>query len=570
MQSDRSPPPPADGSAVRDRLLCTLKHARPLVFKRADGRRPLTLPPADAAARQIIWLRGSVQVETSAASTLHLAPGSIWSPAPADKAILRNLFTTEASGIELTFDRGLAADYAAFLTDHFGSLVRIPIREDALRRAKSLLDSDTAPLRYAQKIFAWLSALHAVLDERHMQLTDLLHGPSDRLRDECVQHGYSLKALSSHLRCTPAFLAARLSRAWGQPAGEALRQMRHEHACQLLATTSASLAEIAWRCGFSSPAAFCTAVKKRAGLTPSQIRAARSATSSTPRIVANRGPSITPPPMPKIREQTPMTVWSGPYFQLDGGEADWPYETPYELALNGITDAVHWVYTLEGEAVFEVGETSLVVKPGTLVVHPQPLNARWLTPTGKPWHRIWVIARGPWASDALIELARAHGWAATLSASSQPVKLARHWARYWNEHRNEPSIVGSQAAYAWLLSWWRLLLAGKVTPVPLPDLSKAHSRSFFRRIKTITRYAEEIGYSRGHISRKLRGQWDGGTPAQVIRRQRLAQAALELRHTRLSVAEIAQRAQFASANSFIPAFKREFGATPLAYRFSQT
>ncbi|MDR1281922.1 MAG: helix-turn-helix transcriptional regulator [Opitutaceae bacterium] len=93
--------------------------------------------------------------------------------------------------------------------------------------------------------------------------------------------------------------------------------------------------------------------------------------------------------------------------------------------------------------------------------------------------------------------------------------------------------------------------------------------SFFRRIKTISGYAKQIGYSRSHTVRKLNGQWKGGTPAQIIRRQRLAQAALDLRRTRMSVTEIARRSQFASAGSFIPAFRREFGMTPLAYRQAQ-
>lgn len=561
--------------AGRRRLLFTVASVAAVEVTKGFGD-SIDFPARAGRPRQIVWLRGSARVETRGGGVVHLRAGTVWTSG-ASEAVTLIRTSVSASGIEISFPGvGLSRDYAVFIGQHFGPVVELSTDAVTLQRARRLLEEEADAERRSRRIFAWFSALHAALERRRVQLTDLLRAPDELPLEECARHGCSVKSLAAHLGCTPAFLAGRLRRVWREPAGEGLRRLRHRHALRLLADSALPMTEIALRCGFSGAASFCTAFKRVEGMTPMAARASFANPATRKRAVTE---SIVSSPVLKSEagrgpwrwDHTPVTVWEPPYFQLDGGEVDWAYESPYELALNGITDAVHWIYTLEGEAVFSVGETDIRVKPGMLIVYPKPLNARWTTPGGRPWRRVWVNARGPWAKEALKELGQAHGWAATLPVSSRPVRLAREWVRYWNEHRSEPSLEVSRSAYEWLLSWWRLLADGRVVkPLPLPDLGKVHSRSFFRQIKSITRYAEQVGYSRSHLSRKLGEQWAGGTPAQIVRRQRLAQAALELRQTRLSIADIARRAQFASSGSFIPAFRREFGTTPLAYRFSHS
>lgn len=575
----------------------------------AGGKEGGRLQLGDATTRHVICLRGNAEVETTA-GVMRLETGTVWAPAGGGTAdgiapVVRWRAGMKDGGdspvvLEFAFAPPLAAEYAGFLARNFGRVVRLPTDGTALRAARALeRASEVGETRemMSKQVFAWLTALHEALEERQVHLRDLLRGRIDHLLPECAAHGYSVKALATHLGCSPAYLAGRLRHAWRRPAGEVLHELRYRHAWTLLNTTSSAVAEAGWRCGFGSASSFVTAFRRACGITPAQARGkpvprflvASGSPMDLPGGEAGRGKRNAEPIATSGGGETTVAaaVWSGPYFQFDGGVSDVTYPHPYDLAINTISNAVHWVLTLEGEAVFECGGHSLTLHPGIVLVYPQPLNGRLVTREGGSWRRLWIKVRGEWGVEALMALGAAHGWVARVPLSSRVVRLAREWVDYWSAHRGEPSVEGSRAAFEWLAEWWRFLCIQK--PVidgnggarmdegeggagiaeALPDLRRLLSRSFFRRIKTISGYAAQIGYSREHTSRKLRGQWSNGTPAQIVRRNRLAQAALDLQHTRMSVAEVAQRAQFASAGTFIVAFKKRFGQTPLAWRLGR-
>jgi AraC-like DNA-binding protein len=54
--------------------------------------------------------------------------------------------------------------------------------------------------------------------------------------------------------------------------GELIRRRRVEHACDLLAHSDLSLAEIALACGFSDQSHFSMMFKRHTGITPSKFR----------------------------------------------------------------------------------------------------------------------------------------------------------------------------------------------------------------------------------------------------------------------------------------------------------
>lgn len=562
----------SDLEFARSRVLFQLASARELRLTGADHRNTISLSAQPGLSRQLVWLRGNA-LATIAGRTVRLAPGTVWTPAQEDTIRVCANRDESSLGLDLVFTESLALDYLRFLVDCFGEILSLPLSVViGVRRLCNANRSDPDG-RVSHKIYRWFTSLHQEMEARRIRLADLAQGEVESLHPKIAQYGYSLKGLAAQLGHPPSYISGLLRRAWRKPAGQGLRELRHRYAIQLLSDTTLSLSEIASYCGFSSVSSFSTTFKRIQGKSPGRARGSLAhgplAWSSLHRPALRKTAVLSR--TGKDHDETPVVVSDGPYFQCDGGEVNWSYETPFDLSISGITDRIHWVYTLEGEAIFEIGhKTRIEVKPGMLIVYPKPLNGRWLTPSGQPWKRVWVSVCGRWATEALASLAQAHSWGAMLPASSKPVRLARQWVQTWNENRNNPSIMTSLSAYDWLLSWWRLLHSGRIKCVPLPDLHSAQSRSFSRRIKTITKYAQEIGYSRAHCSRKLAKQWKGGTPAQIVRRQRLAQAALELRQTRLSVTEIARRAQFASAGSFIPAFKREFGQTPLAYRLEQS
>lgn len=77
--------------------------------------------------------------------------------------------------------------------------------------------------------------------------------------------------------------------------------------------------------------------------------------------------------------------------------------------------------------------------------------------------------------------------------------------------------------------------------------------------------ADALALSSRHLSRRL-AALSGETPAEAIRRRRLARAATLLAEDRLSVEEIMRAVGFTSPSGFRRAFRAAYGVTPSACR----
>ena len=82
---------------------------------------------------------------------------------------------------------------------------------------------------------------------------------------------------------------------------------------------------------------------------------------------------------------------------------------------------------------------------------------------------------------------------------------------------------------------------------------------------SIASLAAYAGYIEYYFSRKFKREL-GLTPAEYIRKKRLAKAALLLRSTDLDAQQIASRLQFCSQSYFTDCFRKEFGVSPTKYR----
>ncbi len=82
---------------------------------------------------------------------------------------------------------------------------------------------------------------------------------------------------------------------------------------------------------------------------------------------------------------------------------------------------------------------------------------------------------------------------------------------------------------------------------------------------SISSLASYAGYMEYYFSKKFKREL-GLTPAEYIRKKRLAKAALLLRSTDLDAQQIASRLQFCSQSYFTDCFRKEYGISPTKYR----
>ena len=98
----------------------------------------------------------------------------------------------------------------------------------------------------------------------------------DEFLRESFDAPLSLSLVASHAGVHPVHLARTYRRHRRQTIGDRIRELRLESACQWLATTCDSIADIALRCGFADQSHLARHMRRRLGVTPSQYRARRA------------------------------------------------------------------------------------------------------------------------------------------------------------------------------------------------------------------------------------------------------------------------------------------------------
>lgn len=551
---------------------CPLLHPKLVSRRWIQLRRRETwqrLPQQKGQVRLLMATSATVQLEEG--GVLHmLEPRTVFHCHESYDLQVKVSSPRAARLLELTFDDDLACEYLHELQRQYGRPLRLPVSRTA-QALNRVLASGRTPT--SQEIFRWLALLHEFAHHHRTNLGIFLLGGPTGLQEVAERNHYSLKAIADELGCHQSHLSKCWRNRGYPPLAPLLRTQRLNTAKRLLSQSQMAIQAIANLCGYSGSSAFCTSFRTITGVSPGtwRRRHAPSETPARPPAPPKPSPAKEPPaPQAVIQDERPICVWGKPYFQFDGGEVSFPYEKPFNLAINTITSGISWVCTLQGHACFEVGGQCLEVGPGDVVITPKPMHGQWSTPHGTMWRRVWIHMRDPWSLRAIHSLTERYGWAFHISPDAQPVTIARRWIRRWNAGRSTPSVERSLAAYEWLLSWEALLQFQNPQPLPLPDLKLYQAPAYFRKIGTVSGYARSIGYSRAYLGRKLRRQWLGGTPSQIIRRHRLAQAAHELTNGNTSVDTIARRALYANTSAFIVAFKREYGTTPLAYRYHRS
>jgi AraC-like DNA-binding protein len=548
----------------------------PVFAAAGDGLRVSRQAAATARVR-VVWL---VTLEGSAAWTTDrgrrwLRPGSILVFTP--RGTLPSAAPAPGGGwraVALGFAGPAAYQNGRYIERRFGSMQSLPPDARPVTLASAIAAAgarELATLEGERAGADWVAELHQHLGHHHAPLSALFTmGPEDPGLASFA--GRTVKDLALEMGFSRTYLTRKLAAVWGRAPSEVLRTLRVRKAESLLRNTPLPVTAVAAEAGFDSVSGLFAAFKRVHRATPGAYRSRRGRTPPAPRSAKPLRANATRPPdhtLPRSRlgDAVHAPDWDGPYFRLlTCGETTKVSTRSFDIALSAVVKRCAIVITLAGKATFATHEREIPVRRGVAVAYPVPMNACWQGPVdGGTWRRVWLQFHGPLAEAFFEDTLARHGHVHDLAPESEPVVLARELVRRVRARSLRPAMAWSQLTYRWLLAWRHHLdrhAGAQARPV---ELHAAPSRLLSQPPRTLQAYADQLGYSVSFVSQKLKNQWND-TPGRVLRGARLDIAAEQLRTTLHPVHLIARECGYRNPSTFIVAFKRREGLTPLAYR----
>lgn len=260
--------------------------------------------------------------------------------------------------------------------------------------------------------------------------------------------------------------------------------------------------------------------------------------------------------------------WDGPYFRPFFSE-EFTHRKPYpvhQLSLNTLDAEGCWIYTFSGFGIYRCGNQKRVLGPGQVIAFRSPdRGSLHVDVKGLPWHTVNIHVAGEQALAMFDFLINEYGMFHELPQDCAAVELARRIPRLIAKQPYRSAHFWSKVTFEWLNAWWE---CAQKSCGPLSRVLREAphtSRLIGLAANNVKSLAEQLGYSRSHLSRKLKWQWHN-SPGLVLRNVRMKEAARLLRMSDFSIAEIAGKLGFAAASGLTRAFKKAHGMGPREYR----
>ncbi len=223
-------------------------------------------------------------------------------------------------------------------------------------------------------------------------------------------------------------------------------------------------------------------------------------------------------------------------------------------------------YVEEGQGTFYFDDVPAELHGGHFYVVYPHAKVHYETDPAKPWTIHWLIADGVELAAILQRLQFSP--AAPYLAIQQPDRL-RHLFASLFLHTKNPSLSSKMTCISLVYELFALLAeersssSGNSTIRRALDYIAAHYTEPIR----ITDLAAQLHLNNNYFT-KLFYQKTGVTPMQHIRNLRFDKAAYLLKHTDLSIADVAINVGFSDTLYFSRSFHEYAGCSPTAYRKS--
>ena len=261
--------------------------------------------------------------------------------------------------------------------------------------------------------------------------------------------------------------------------------------------------------------------------------------------------------------------WSGPVSRVVccSDDTEKTMRPPNPFFLHAIEPTAIWTYTISGYVEYEEAGRMTRVGPGTALACLLPGRGTLVYKKGGlPWRRIYIGFKGDAALEIFRHVVRRYGNLHELPVGSDTIKFARRFCKLVETQPLRSPQFWSAEAYRWLNTWWEDC---RNHSLKVRDPARDDQDMPAENFRSVKDLAMKMGYSRSHLSRRLKKIWNRD-PSQVMRQRRFEEARRLLRETSLPVTEVAGKSGFGSSSAFCAAFKGSYGQTPLQYRRERT
>ncbi len=263
--------------------------------------------------------------------------------------------------------------------------------------------------------------------------------------------------------------------------------------------------------------------------------------------------------------------WDGPRFRptfVGIAERTRPHSEMEGVAA-AITPEAVCILTVAGQALLETPERSVRVNAGDVLLLRTPGQFVLRKDRGpEPWIQMSVHLAGETAVNAMEYLLHRYGMLHELKPTAPVFKATARLIDLYHRKPERSASRWSTETYAWFTTLWddveRHVMSTHLKLEETTDLPPPSRLVTFSKI-SMKEFAQQLGYSPTHLSRKLGKAW-GMRPSTILRQHRLNEAAQLLRASTLSIEEIATKCGYTGAPAFCRAFTWMHNKTPGEYR----